>query len=418
MLNIILHIPAIISRYFKPFKKVFSDKMAGICLHYMAGLFMEYKRFNLKQLAIKAPDYPYQSYQYLITEAKWDEKELNRQRIQEIQSRKQTRSRKDGVLILDDTSNKKSKNCKSTDSVGWQYSSKDDASVNCQVSVYSAYADHKKAFPVDFKPYWPEDAYFRTKRKDVVFKSKLDLGIELVEEAIARGIKFSHIVYDSWYLSNDTAKYYQDNGKKFISEVDSNRWVLYLGQWHKAGELVKLAGENNLCLKATRIKTPKGEKVYFYRSWIGKLKGIPLQLRFILSRGEDKDGTITYKLLVTNDLKSPDKIIIEKYNLRWSIEVIFERLKEYFYLDQFQVRSEKAFSRHYYLAMLAYSFILVHLKCGSFAKLTAKAPKTFDQAIKLIRDLVTLQSCNELNQNVRIALYNKDLRLKSLPAVI
>ena len=102
MLNVILAIPKIFSKYFSQFERVFSRKLQKICIYYMTGLLLEHKRFSLKQLAAKAPVNTYQSYQYFLSEAKWDEKELNRQRIRDLNSLKQTKSNREGVLILDD----------------------------------------------------------------------------------------------------------------------------------------------------------------------------------------------------------------------------------------------------------------------------------------------------------------------------
>ena len=174
----------------------------------------------------------------------------------------------------------------------------------------------------------------------------------------------------------------------------------------------ELAQEKHICLKSAKIQTKQGQKIYYYDEWIGKLKGITFKLRFILTQGVNENGQIFSKLLVSNDLTSLAKEIIQGYSLRWNIETTFQRLKDYFYLDQFQVRSVKAFSRHYYLAMVAYSFVLMHLMCGSFAKISPNPTTTFEQAIFLLRDLITLESFHEAATNVRLILRNKDLRLK------
>lgn len=415
MLNVILSIPSILSKYFKRFKKALSKKMGEIYLYYLAGLFLEYKRFNLSQLDAKAPCYCYEQMQYFISEAKWDESALNQKRIKDLNGCKQTKSSEKGVLIIDDTSNKKSKNCKITDTVARQYSTKDDAVVNCQVSVYSCYADVKKSWPIDFKPYWPEKAYFRTKDPNVVFKSKIELGMQLIEEAMQM-IRFRYVVFDNWYLSNEMILFCYDKKLMLISEVDVDRWVRFQGKWLKGGELVKLAREKKLCLKSAHISTRRGKKLYFYYEFTGKLKEIPHTLRFIITSHLNEEGEIQMRLLATNDLKSPAKIIIQGYELRWQVEVTFERLKDCFYLDQFQVRSVRAFSRHYYLCMTAYSFILKHLLCGSFTRMTSNPVKTFEEAIKLLRDLITIESFYQADGNVRRLLNNKDLRLKRIPA--
>ena len=65
--------------------------------------------------------------------------------------------------------------------------------------------------------------------------------------------------------------------------------------------------------------------------------------------------------------------------------------------------------------MCAYTLILKHLMCGSFDKLTSSPPETFEQALHLIQDLITVASLPTLNSDVTILIRNKDVKLK-IPA--
>jgi hypothetical protein len=203
---------------------------------------------------------------------------------------------------------------------------------------------------------------------------------------------------------------------KFISDVDANRWVRFQHRWLKGAELVKLAREKRMCLKAARICTRSGQKTYFYYEFQGRLNRVPHPLRFIITMHFNEENKAKMKLLVTNDLKSPANLIIQGYELRWQVEVAFERLKDLFYMDQFQVRTVRAFSRHYYLCMAAYSFTLKHLLCGSFIHVSSSSVKTFEEALKLVRDLITIESFEEAKKDVRKILNNGKLRLKKLGA--
>jgi len=415
-MNCILAIPGIISKYFVGLSDGLSKKMRGILLYYVTSLYLEHKRFTLTEVARKSPNVKYQSVQYFLSEAKWDERELNVKRIEELQSHRQTKSTKGGILIIDDTSNKKSKNCKRTDSVAKQYSSEQEGIVNCQTSVWLNYADKNKIWPVDLKAYWPKQAIQRAKGSNIIFKDKIELAIELITEAISLGIEFNYLSFDNWYLCKETIEFCQQKEVRFISEVKVNRWVKWQGRWHKAGELVKLAQDKGWAVKPAKVSTVKGDdRTYFYYEFEGMLKDVTSRLRFIITRGTNEEGTVCYRMLVTNDLKAPAKEIIQGYTLRWATEVCFQRLKNLFYLDQFQVHYQKGFTRHYYLCMSAYTLILKHLMCGSFDKLTSSPPKTFEQALHLIRDLITVASLPTLNSDVTILIRNKDIKLK-IPA--
>jgi len=99
--------------------------------------------------------------------------------------------------------------------------------------------------PLNLRFYKPE-AEFICGKNDPDFKSKLDFARELIEESITTDIPFSHIVFDSWYGSSDMINFIDEKGKKFISEVKSDRHllvdhpVLKKKLWLQQDELVKL----------------------------------------------------------------------------------------------------------------------------------------------------------------------------------
>lgn len=51
-----------------------------------------------------------------------------------------------------------------------------------------------------------------------VFKSKLELGLELVDDLQKRGIRFSHVLVDAWY----------GNSPDFIKGVESREYLYML----------------------------------------------------------------------------------------------------------------------------------------------------------------------------------------------
>jgi len=167
---------------------------------YFSGLFLELKRTNMNTIVEKTPLAHYQNIQYFLSESKWDPEDLNHHRLVLLQSNPATQTTKKGVLVIDDTS------CKkwgvATQGVAFQYSSTEDKTVNSNVVVTSAYADKKKRYPLGMRPYLVEKDPL-CKSYEVIFKTKLELAQELIEEALKKEILFSHILFDSWYFSND-----------------------------------------------------------------------------------------------------------------------------------------------------------------------------------------------------------------------
>ena len=76
------------------------------------------------------------------------------------------------------------------------------------------------------------------------FRTKITLGIELLEAAIQQKLPFSMLLFDSWYLSEDLVQAAQRCGKDWVSllkknrNLETNSFVLQ----DAAGEPVRLAG--------------------------------------------------------------------------------------------------------------------------------------------------------------------------------
>jgi len=72
---------------------------------------------------------------------------------------------------------------------------------NGQVVVTSHYADSRKDWPIDLRPYmpkkWVEAENERLGKDAYVFKTKLELGLELIDDLKERGIHFSHCLMDA-----------------------------------------------------------------------------------------------------------------------------------------------------------------------------------------------------------------------------
>jgi len=76
----------------------------------------------------------------------------------------------------------------------------------------------------------------------VEYKSKIELGKELIDEALnyakQLGIKITHILFDAWYASRGLLSYIYTIGKKFICEIRKNRKVIYNGKLIPVSSLV------------------------------------------------------------------------------------------------------------------------------------------------------------------------------------
>jgi len=323
------------------------------------AMLKDYKRLNLSSLAKELP-IDYQALQYFLADSRWNYESLNATRINLLRAQRTTGFSKNGVLAIDDTGSLKPY-AKKTEGVSYQYCPVVKEKAYCNVAVVSCYTNLTKHIPLGLKFYKPEAEFTPLRKNHPDFKSKLDFAMELIEEAIAAGISFSHIVHDSWYASCDMIDFIEAKGKKFISEVKSDRRLLVehpiskKKTWIRADELVKLI--NSLLRHKTRMVNYGGKLVPVYTlNVMVRDSSVKLKAFVILGKWSDEDDKSCH-VLITNDFVLDHKKACALYGLRWGIEHAFEELKDSFYFDHYQIRHKEKIMRYWMLCILVWTLV-------------------------------------------------------------
>jgi SRSO17 transposase len=141
----------------------------------------------------------------LLTEMDWDEEDLNRQRV-ELMSQLPTEG--DGILLVDDTGFGK----KGSHSVGVarQYSGTLGKVANCQITVHCHYAEPTVAWPVNTRLYLPKEEWAQDPERrrqaqvpeEIAFATKPELGLQLIDQALAWGVPHAGMAADAGYGDN------------------------------------------------------------------------------------------------------------------------------------------------------------------------------------------------------------------------
>lgn len=340
-----------------------------------------------------------------FSEAPWFAKQVNRRRIRYLlEQTKAVRKSKDGsALILDDTL------CKHVgslfDYVDHHYDHGDHSYPLAHNPVTSHYVSGPVRFPVDFRIYrryeelthweafvhkhFPE-RQIPTKRKErnhlhrevdptllqdsefvalhEQFRTKIELGVELIEAAIAHKLRFSVLLFDGWYLSEELIQVAKRRRKDWISilkknrNLETNSFVLK----DATGQPIKLEGPHIAVqdlvplIPANAYREIKvGEKSYWTFSVSVRIPTLG-KVRIVISY-ENAQLTGTYAILVTNRVDWSAQKIIATYLLRWPIETFYQDGKEHLGLDEYRMRDAKAIGKHWCLVFTAYS--LLHLDC-------------------------------------------------------
>jgi len=140
-----------------------------------------------------------QRLQWFLSESAWDHEQVNDQRVQLLCEDPATAPHAAGVLVVDDTGDRKDGTA--TAHVARQYLGSVGKIDNGIVAVTSLWADARCYWPVHAVPYTPASRLPAGER-DPAFKTKPRLATELVQAAQQAGIRFQAVVADCAYGDN------------------------------------------------------------------------------------------------------------------------------------------------------------------------------------------------------------------------
>jgi hypothetical protein len=146
----------------------------------------------------------------LLAEYSWDERSVNRQRLEVLQEYNQTGWAKRGLMLIDDTILEK--RGKKIPYAGWFYDHAKDRLVWGQCMVTMHYADSKSNYAIDYRHY--------VKKGSAEFRTKIDLAEDLIEYGDI--VPADTIVWDSWYTCRQLVDCAEKKGKFWIGGAKSN----------------------------------------------------------------------------------------------------------------------------------------------------------------------------------------------------
>jgi SRSO17 transposase len=151
-----------------------------------------------------------QRLQYFLSEADWSAEALNARRLALLQSEAATAAHRGGVLVLDDTGDRKDGTA--TAHVGRQYLGSVGKIDNGIVAVTSLWTDGRVHYPLHVAPYTPAPR-FAAGTKDPRFRTKPQIAIDLIEQARTADIPFRAVVIDCFYGDNPELEWRLTQGK-------------------------------------------------------------------------------------------------------------------------------------------------------------------------------------------------------------
>jgi hypothetical protein len=378
----IVQFPNIVANNLSQFASVFTteEQKKHFC-EYVTGLIAGDKATVTAINALFLNKNDQSSLNKFITQARWDEDELNRRRIQFELSRLHQRpvSSQAGRLILDDTLAHHTR-C-SMDGLAYLRDHSLNRNVWAHNVVTSYYVNRSDQFPVNLRLYiqfnqtyekklrekmaqaWIKNPTLANNRqylatllsqryREQTYRSKTFLGAELLREAIEWEIPFTVVLFDSWFLRWPLIAAIEAAGKDWVGACPKDRLVFFKGRWLQVQDFIQTIPAE--AYQPYRI----GSHLFWAFTKVLPMKNLQRQrVRLIASYEDQVQLDKTPNFYATNRKDWEVKRGLTTYLDRWPTETFNEDVKGNLGFEDYQLRRWWAIKRHWYLSFVAYSLL-------------------------------------------------------------
>jgi SRSO17 transposase len=377
-------------KYMKLFKSAYMRvEQIQKSLTYLHGLLGNTTRKNVEQMALGQKE-KVRSLQYFVGQSQWETEPviaIHEGLIGE------SLGEEDGVMLIDESSAVK----QGTASVGVaaQYCGSVGKIANGQVGVYLGYASRKGYSLIEgrlFMPgQWLEEEHAEQRQacgvpEDLVFKTKPEIGLELLKSAINRGkLPFFWVAADALYGDSPA---FRDGvaatGNSYFTAIKENTLIwctppkVHVPQWSGRGRhptRLRLSNTRKHPLQVRQL-VKKMQKQDWVRAAIKEGSKGPIVCDFAFLRVTESRACLPAAelwLIIRRNLDDPSQIkyffsnapvntLLKEFvrisGMRWPIETIFEESKGEVGMDHYEMRSWIGWHHHMLLVSLAHHFLV------------------------------------------------------------
>jgi SRSO17 transposase len=363
---------------------------------FVYGLLGGQERRNTENIAEAVEGGVVRTMQKFVAQAVWDDCDVLREVRRHVS---ESLGDEDGTVNVDETGFPK----KGEKSVGVkrQYSGTLGRVENCQVGVFANYCSSKGHTMMDRRLFlpneWAEDA---TRREEagvpsrVIFRSKPELALEMVQEAMKEGVPFQWVGGDCVYGDSPTfAGGVRALGKRYVLDVSSEARV-----WLAKPQMrnVRGSGRSIPITKAISVKEvaatlsssdfkritvsegSQGPILYEYAEltvWVSE-EGLPCETaeRLLVRRSLGQDPEVKFhRSNAPPDI--PLQCLAQQRSCRWTIEQDIQASKGECGLDEYETRGWIGWHHHTALSVLALLFLVLQkLRLGKKRASDDRAP--------------------------------------------
>lgn len=363
-------IPEPLEAYCAHFDALFSrSQQRRAFRQYLAGLLLPAERSKtLTALANTEPVVGAQAptaqrLQWFLSESTWEASAVLTRRLDVLRADPATAPHAGGVLIIDETGDRKDGD--QTAHVARQYLGNRGKIENGVVSVGSLWADAGIYYPLAVEPYTPE-RWFAGGKADPAFRTKPQIALELVDQALAQDWPFRAVVADCLYGEHRgfTRGLTQRNVPYVVALKPSHAWWAPVETIGAVWEVAAAGGWVNAEQPGAWQPVVRQYRDGHQETWwalegeagpFGPERGRRLVIATV--DPATLPEAATWYLATTLSASEADLAeIVRLYGLRNWVEQQYKQVKTSLGWSQYQVRSDRAMRRHWALVQCAFAF--------------------------------------------------------------
>src|SRR6266851_301755 len=314
---------------------------------YLQGLLAPVERKNGWQMAEELGEANAHGVQRLLEEADWDEEavrdELRTYVIEQL-------GESGGILVVDETGFVKKG--KKSAGVARQYSGTAGRRENSQIGVFLMYASRSGAAFIDRALYLPEEwTADRVRCREAGIPDEVGFATkgELAQHMLARA-----------FAAEVPAEWLEAQQKNYVLAVSETHQVWVQGRPQPVGLLAALLPDEAWVVLSAG-EGSKGPRLYEW-AWLqlpDETEATSERARWVLIRRSLSDRSERAYYRVYAPATTTLAEVVRVTGSRWKIEEGYEQAKGEVGLDQYEVRTWRAWYRYVTLALLAYAALVV-----------------------------------------------------------
>jgi hypothetical protein len=190
------------------------------------------------------------------------------------------------------------------------------------------------------------------------YRKRTEIAVEIVRQWEAEGhFPQAPYAFDNGVLSLPLTQLIEQQGKHWVSELESSRLIQWQGQWRHVAEVdAQLCQQHPESFRPLKVRVRNGEeKAFGVFTKTVRLKRYGRKRLVIVH--EPADLADQPRFLLTDALHWEGGRVIQVWSYRWPVESFHEFCKQAVGLEASQVRKEEAVKRHFRLSCVAQSLL-------------------------------------------------------------